>query len=64
MSGTMRATYRELDATEKALVRQIKDRGAALLNAIPTSAMDKREYAIARTKVEEAVMWAVKGITG
>lgn len=24
----------------------------------------KREYSIAKTKIEEAVMWAVKGITG
>lgn len=41
---------------------EIKDLGAALLEKIE-EAGDGREYSIAKTKTEEAVMWAVKGVT-
>lgn len=64
--NTLRHKYRVLTDVEKQLMDTIKDRGEALLEAIrAVGAKDSagRECAIARTKTEEAVMWAVKGVT-
>ncbi len=61
-NNVMRHGYRQLTAPEKALMQQIKDEGLkfwTLLDQIGTS----RELALAKTKIEEAVMWAVKDIT-
>lgn len=57
----MRHTYRRLNDAEKELIDRIKDQGQAFLDLI--SAEQGREVAIARTKIEEAVMWAVKHVT-
>jgi hypothetical protein len=43
---------------------QIKDAGAFLLKMIELGTPPGREASLAKTKVEEAVMWAVKGLTG
>jgi len=59
--GEVRATYRELDDVEKRAITQIKERGQLLFDSCSGAG---REMALARTKIEEAVMWAVKGITG
>ncbi len=59
----MRQTYRQLTEPELNSVRLVKDEGQAfwnLLDALPPS----RELSLAKTKIEEAVMWAVKAITG
>lgn len=64
--NTLRHEYRVLTDLEKQLMDEVKDRGEALLEAIQAvSAKGSagRECAIARTKTEEAVMWAVKGLT-
>jgi hypothetical protein len=53
--------HRELDDTKIEAVKTIKQAGdffLALLAPLPG-----RETALARTKIEEAVMWAVKGVT-
>lgn len=55
-------TYRVLSDDEKAQMVAIKDAGAALLDLIGKTG-SSRELSIARTKTEEAVMWAVKHIT-
>lgn len=57
-----RKNYRRLSAEEQALVDLIKDEAAALENSL-LSAPHSREVSLALTKLEEAVMWAVKGIT-
>lgn len=62
VNNVMRHEYRVLSETEKAHMKGIKDLGLALhdlLDAIGTS----RELSLAKTKVEEAVMWGVKHIT-
>ncbi|MGD1880841.1 MAG: hypothetical protein ACFB11_00785 [Paracoccaceae bacterium] len=59
--GGIRHSYRELTQEEKAKVDEIKDAGQQLLDAIGPA--NSREGSLAITKVEEAVMWAVKGIT-
>lgn len=62
LNNTMRHQYRVLTDTEKSQMLAIKDSGESLLNFI-NSLGNKREYSIAKTKLEEAVMWAVKGLT-
>ncbi|MCW5723447.1 MAG: hypothetical protein KIS81_00650 [Maricaulaceae bacterium] len=63
MSAT-RQTYRELDDAEQAAVALIKARGEDFLQTLSRCVPQEREQALARTKIEEAVMWAVKGVTG
>ena len=62
VNNTMRHQYRVLSDDEKAQMQAIKDKGLELHNLIE-SIGQSRELSIARTKTEEAVMWAVKHIT-
>ena len=62
VNNTMRHGYRILSDTEKASMLAIKDEGLKLHNLIAGMGTS-REISIAKTKVEEAVMWAVKHIT-
>jgi hypothetical protein len=58
----MRQTYRELNADEKENLKAFKDLGQQFY--IHCDAQNpSREISIAKTKIEEAVMWAVKHIT-
>jgi hypothetical protein len=59
----MRSQYRTLTDAEKAQVEEIKDQGAKLWQLIKQFG-ESRALSIAATKTEEAVMWAVKHITG
>lgn len=62
-NNVMRHEYRVLGESEKEQMAAIKDSGLImfeLINSMGTS----RELSLARTKLEEAVMWAVKHITG
>lgn len=59
----VRHQYRQLSDLEKAAMVAVKDSGAAFLKILDDHCRPCRETAIARTKIEEAVMWAVKGIT-
>lgn len=61
--NTMRQAYRQLSDAEKANMATIKAMGLSLHDFIG-SLGNSREISLAKTKVEEAVMWAVKGITG
>lgn len=63
VNNTLRHQYKILNNEEKAAMLAIKDLGLNFLTAIDKCGQ-KREYSIAKTKIEEAVMWAVKGITG
>ncbi len=52
---------RELKQNEKDQIANIREKAAVLASEfMPT---DTREKALALTKLEEVVMWAVKGIT-
>jgi hypothetical protein len=62
VNNTMRHAYRVLSDAEKANMSAIKDAGLAFHNII-SGMGNSREIALAKTKVEEAVMWAVKHIT-
>ena len=62
INNTMRHAYRVLSDEEKAQMQAIKDAGLAFHDLIAGMGQS-REIALAKTKVEEAVMWAVKHIT-
>lgn len=61
--NAMRQAYRQLTDAEKNNMASIKAMGNSLHSFID-SLGNSREISLAKTKVEEAVMWAVKGITG
>lgn len=61
-NNTMRHNYRVLSDTEKRAMSNIKDMGLELHEYID-SLGSSRELSIAKTKIEEAVMWAVKHVT-
>lgn len=62
VNNVMRHGYRVLTDDEKAVMQKIKDDGLAFHEYL-SSLGGSRELALAKTKVEEAVMWAVKHIT-
>lgn len=62
VNNTMRHAYRVLSDAEKAQMAAIKDAGLAFHDLIGSLGVS-REVSLAKTKVEEAVMWAVKHIT-
>lgn len=62
VNNVMRHAYRVLSDDEKAQMQAIKDTGLTfhmLIDKIGQS----RELSLAKTKIEEAVMWAVKHVT-
>lgn len=68
VNNVMRHQYRVLTDAEKAQMQAIKDKGLELFELIqslaPIKGLGSRELDIAATRTEEAVMWAVKYITG
>jgi len=62
VNNVMRHEYRVLGDAEKAQMKDLKDRGLAFVEACDTIGAS-RELSLAKTKIEEAVMWAVKHIT-
>jgi hypothetical protein len=60
--NTMRQNYRALTDAEKANMQAIKDQGLAFHDFV-AGLGNSREISLAKTKIEEAVMWAVKHIT-
>jgi hypothetical protein len=63
VNNTMRHQYRVLSDAEKANMQTVKDMGLAFHEFVGGLGAS-RETSLAKTKVEEAVMWAVKHITG
>lgn len=63
MSDVMRQKYRELSEPEKKALDDLKRKAAELYDLVDWSVPAGREQSLAKTKIEEAVMWAVKGIT-
>lgn len=64
MSSIFRREYRPLEQSERNAMDAIKGWAEDLYNEISMSVPEGREKALAITKLEEAVMWATKGITG
>lgn len=65
MPNVFRPQYRELSEEEKARLDTLKTAAEVLHEMMFIDGTDKgqREMALARTNLEQAVMWAVKGIT-
>jgi hypothetical protein len=64
MADTFRKTYRPLSNDEKLSLDWIKIAAENMLANLEAHCRAPRELALAKTKLEESVMWAVKGITG
>ena len=62
VNNTMRHQYRVLNDAEKENMQRIKDIGLQF-HELVGGLGNSRELSLAKTKVEEAVMWAVKHIT-
>jgi hypothetical protein len=58
----MRQNYRQLTQAEQDFMAAIKLKGLEFYTMC--SGTQSREMSLAKTKIEEAVMWAVKSITG
>jgi hypothetical protein len=61
-NNAVRHTYRILSDAEKAQMVELKDLGAAFINACNAIGRS-RELSLAITNAEQAVMWAVKHVT-
>ena len=61
-NNVMRHEYKVLTDSEKSQMQSIKDLGLQFFNEVDHIGQS-RELSLAKTKVEEAVMWAVKHIT-
>jgi len=62
-NNVMRHEYKVLTGEEKMQMQVVKDEGRDLHQYLDTLGKS-REISLAKTKIEEAVMWAVKHITG
>lgn len=62
MNNVMRHAYRVLSDDEKAAMKKVKDLGLEFHTYIGSLGAS-RELSVAKTKIEEAVMWAVKHLT-
>ena len=62
VNNVMRHQYRVLTDAEKQQMQAIKDKGLELHELIE-GVGQSRELSLAKTKTEEAVMWAVKHLT-
>lgn len=62
MSNRFRPQYRSLSLDEIAAMTDLKEEAEHLARTIEKLPLS-RERATALTKLEEAVMWAVKGLT-
>lgn len=62
VNNTMRHQYRVLSDADKANMSEIKDMGLKFHERV-SGLGNSREVSIAKTKIEEAVMWAVKHVT-
>lgn len=62
VNNSMRHAYRVLSDEEKANMQRVKDMGLQFYELVGGIGQS-RELSLAKTKIEEAVMWAVKHIT-
>ena len=63
VNNVMRHEYRVLSEGEKLSMRHIKDMGLGLIRAIEAGVPEGREASLAKTRIQEGVMWAIRGLT-
>ena len=61
MNDTFRKEYKPLDDGQKQLMLDIKDKAEELHDLLEL--VGGREGSVAKTQLETAIMWAVKGVT-
>ncbi len=61
-NNVVRHEYRTLTESEKADMMRVKDLGLEFINVCDQIG-SSREMSLAKTNIEQAVMWAVKSIT-
>lgn len=61
-NNVMRHEYRKLTEVEKAAMKTVKDKGLRFVEFLDEVGQS-RELSLAKTRIEEAVMWATKHIT-
>lgn len=62
LEEVFRPKYRELNREEQARCDRIKQKAVELAQEFYP--LDTREKSLALTRLEECVMWAIKGVTG
>lgn len=63
MPDVFRKEYKPLDETQKARIEQIKNEATKLWDTFDFAIADGRMMALAKTNLEQSVMWAIKAIT-
>ncbi len=65
MSDVFRKEYKQLSDEQKSLINNIKAQAQSLHASFEDCMFehDKRMMALAKTNLEQAVMWAIKAIT-
>jgi len=63
MTDIFRKEYKPLDDSQKLRIDQIKKEAEKLHESIDWAIGDKRMIDLAKTNLEQAVMWAIKAIT-
>jgi len=66
MTDVFRKEYKPLNDYQKHAMERIKDKAEDLLASFedtPAVEPDKRMMALAKTNLEQAIMWAIKAIT-
>jgi len=61
-NNVMRQKYKQLTDEDRLKIQNIKDAGLMFYEYIE-SCGESRELSIAKTKIEEAVMWSIKHVT-
>lgn len=61
-NNVMRHEYRKLTEVEKAAMKTVEDKGLAFVTFLDELGQS-RELSLAKTRIEETVMWATKHIT-
>lgn len=62
INNVMRHEYRVLNDEEKSRMKQVKDLGLQFHDLL-TDIGSSREISLAKTKLEEVVMWSIKHLT-
>jgi hypothetical protein len=63
VNNDVRHQYRVLSDAEKEAMLWIKDQALTMMEFIDGNVPKGREASLAKTRLEESVMWAVKGLT-
>lgn len=63
MSDVFRKEYKSLSDDAKSRINQIKSEAEKLYQSFDWTIGDNRMIALAKTNLEQAVMWAIKAIT-